>query len=325
MAMRMGKHCFCQKPMTHTIEEARLMGDIARSKKLITQMGNQGTSEPGTRKGAAMIKAGALGTVKELHVWTNRPIWPQGLEAPTQGEPVPSSLHWDLFLGPAKERPYAPIYHPFKWRGWWDFGTGALGDMACHTLNLGFMALDLRDPTSVQAETSGHNKQSYPKWSIITYEFPERNGRPALKMTWYDGGKLPPVELLQGEKVNASGLLAIGDKGSIYSAHDYGADWKLLGGAQEVDVEFPRSPGHFKEWTDGIKSGQQAMSNFPDYAGPLTETVLLGNLAVWVADKEGMGEKVEWNAKDLKPTNVPAAESLVRKEYRKGFSIHEEA
>jgi predicted dehydrogenase len=326
MAMRMGKHCFCQKPLTHTIEEARLMGEIAREKKLITQMGNQGTAEAGTRRGAATIKSGALGTVKEVHVWTNRPIWPQGLEAPEKGEPVPSSLHWDLFLGPAKERPYAPVYHPFKWRGWWDFGTGALGDMACHTLNLGFMGLDLRDPTTVQAETSGHNHQSYPKWSIITLEFPERNGRPALKMIWYDGGKLPPIELLKGQKVNASGLLLIGDKDSLYSPHDYGAEWVLLSGAEKPEVEFERSPGHFREWIDGIKKNEQAMSNFPDYAGPLTETVLLGNLAVWVADKEGgPGKKVQWNAKELKPANAPEAESLVRKEYRKGFSIHEEA
>ncbi len=324
MAMRMGKHCFCQKPLTHSIEEARILGDVAREKKLITQMGNQGTAEEGTRKGAALIKAGALGTVKEVHVWTNRPIWPQGLEAPKKGEPVPSKLHWDLFLGPAKERPYAPVYHPFKWRGWWDFGTGALGDMACHTLNLGFMGLDLRDPVSVHAETSGHNHESYPKWSIIEYMFPERNGRAPVKMTWYDGGKLPPIELLQGEKVNSSGLLLIGDKGAIYSPHDYGAQWKLLGGATEKSVEFKRSPGHFKEWTDGIKSGEQAMSNFPDYAGPLTETVLLGNLAVWAADQEGgKGKKIEWNAKELKATNAPETDSIVRKEYRKGFSVHE--
>jgi predicted dehydrogenase len=324
MAMRMGKHCFCQKPLTHSIEEARVMGDIAREKNLITQMGNQGTAEAGTRRGAAVLKSGALGKIKEVHVWTNRPIWPQGLAAPEQGTEPPSHIHWDLFLGPAAERPYADLYHPFKWRGWWDFGTGALGDMACHTLNLGFMGLDLRDPTSVQAETSGHNHQSYPRWSVIEFEFPERNGRPAVKMIWYDGGKLPPAELLQGEKINASGLLAVGEKGSLYSAHDYGAVWKLLGGVEEPDVEYVRSPGHFREWTDGIKNNEQAMSNFADYAGPLTETILLGNLAVWVADEEGgKGKKVEWNAKELKALNAPEAEKLVRHEYRKGFSIHE--
>lgn len=324
MAMRMGKHCFCQKPLTHSIEEARVMGDIAREKKLITQMGNQGTAEAGTRRGAEVLKSGALGKIKEVHVWTNRPIWPQGLAAPEKGTEPPSHIHWDLFLGSAADRPYADIYHPFKWRGWWDFGTGALGDMACHTLNLGFMGLDLRDPVSVQAETSGHNHQSYPRWSVIEFEFPERNGRAAVKMIWYDGGKLPPAELLQGERINSSGLLAVGEKGSLYSPHDYGAQWKLLGGVEEPDVEYVRSPGHFREWTDGIKNNEQARSNFPDYAGPLTETILLGNLAVWVADEEGgKGKKVEWNSKEMKATNAPEAEKLVRHEYRKGFSIHE--
>ncbi|MBW3599353.1 MAG: gfo/Idh/MocA family oxidoreductase, partial [Planctomycetes bacterium] len=284
---------------------------------------NQGTAETGLRKASAVIQAGTLGKVKEVHVWTNRPVWPQGLDRPSETPEVPPHVHWDEFIGPVEYRPYHPAYHPFKWRGWWDFGTGALGDMACHTLNLGFMGLDLRDPSSVQAETSGHNHESYPGWSVIEFEFPERDGRPAVKMIWYDGGKLPPAELLQGEKINQSGFLAVGEKGSLYSPHDYGAEWKLLGGAEAPDVEYVRSPGHFKEWTDGIRNNKQAMSNFPDYAGPLTETILLGNLAVWVADQEGKGKKVEWNAKEMKATNAPEGVKLVRHEYRKGFSIHE--
>ncbi|RMF98461.1 MAG: gfo/Idh/MocA family oxidoreductase, partial [Planctomycetota bacterium] len=171
MAMRMGKHCFCQKPLTHSIYEARLMAKVAKETGVQTMMGNQGTATDGLRKAAALLKAGALGTVTEVHVWTNRPIWPQGGERQPE-QPVPPYLHWQEWIGPAPFRPYAPGYHPFSWRGWWDFGTGALGDMACHTMNMPYAGLDLLNPTSVQAETSGHNGDSYPKWSIITYEFP---------------------------------------------------------------------------------------------------------------------------------------------------------
>ena len=193
MAMKMKKHCFVQKPLTHSIYEARVLGQFARENEVATQMGNQGTANGGLRKAAAAVQAGVLGTVKEVHVWTNRPIWPQGGNAPRRPS-RPQNLHWDLWLGPAPTRPlWQRAYHPFAWRGWWDFGTGALGDMACHTLNMPFMALDLRDPISVQAETSGHNKDSYPKWSIITFEFPATDKRPAVKVFWYDGGKRPPA------------------------------------------------------------------------------------------------------------------------------------
>ncbi len=188
MGMRLGKHCFCQKPLTHTIYEARKMGEVAREMKVATQMGNQGTAEDGVRKAAALLRKGILGKVSEVHVWTNRPIWPQGGDRPRE-EPVPTNLNWDAWIGPAPMRPYAKGYHPFAWRGWWDFGTGALGDMACHTLNMPFMGLELRDPVSVQAETSGHNKDSYPKWSIIRFEFPANSWRGPLSLFWYDGGK----------------------------------------------------------------------------------------------------------------------------------------
>jgi predicted dehydrogenase len=163
-----------------------------------TQMGNQGTADKKLRNTAAVVRSGVLGNVKEVHVWTNRPIWPQGGSRPAEA-PVPSNVHWDLWLGPAPFRPYAPGYHPFAWRGWWDFGSGALGDMACHTVNMPFMALDLRDPTAVVAETSGHNRDSYPKWSIITYDFPANDNRGACKMVWYDGGKKPSPDLIDGE------------------------------------------------------------------------------------------------------------------------------
>ena len=318
MAMRMGIHCFCQKPMTHTIYEARLMGKVAREKKLATQMGNQGTAGSDLRRAAAMLRKGVLGKVSEVHVWTNRPIWPQGGERPAPQDP-PANLKWDLWIGPAPMRPYGPGYHPFSWRGWWDFGTGALGDMACHTLNMPFMGLDLRDPISVQAETSGHNKDSYPKWSIITYQFPANDWRGPLKLVWYDGGKRPPQDLLGGEKMESSGALVIGDKGKMYSPGDYGGG-RLIG-CDPVEVDFPRSPGHFEEWVRAIRGGEPAMSNFPDYASPLTETVLLGNLAVWVASEPGMGQKVEWDAKNLKATNIAGLEQIIKPVYREGYTL----
>lgn len=327
MAMRMGKHCFTQKPLTHTIYEARKLGEIAKEMKVATQMGNQGTAAPGIRKSAGMVRAGALGKVKEVHVWTNRPIWPQGGARPKESE-APANVHWDLFLGPAPYRPYAAGYHPFAWRGWWDFGTGALGDMACHTVNMPFMGLDLRDPISVEAETSGHDKDSYPKWSIIRFEFPANANRGPVTMYWYDGGKKVPRELMPDEflqknkedgslKLSGSGCLVIGDKAKLFSPDDYGSQYKLHGDYTEPKVEVPESPGHFAEWVRAIKTGNQepAMSNFTNYAGPLTETILLGNLAVWA------GKKIEWDAKNIKATNAPEVEPIVRKVYREGYTL----
>jgi predicted dehydrogenase len=320
MAMRMGKHCFCQKPLTHTIFEARALGNLAREKKLATQMGNQGTAEAGLRKAATLLKTGFLGKVSEVHVWTNRPIWAQGGNRPGEA-PVPANLKWDLWLGPAPVRPYANGYHPFSWRGWWDFGTGALGDMACHTVNMPFMGLNLRDPLSVQAKTSGHNKDSYPKWSIIEFEFPATDARPALKFFWYDGGKLPAKELLNGKNPSGSGCVIVGEKGKIYSPNDYASEFEVFGDLKvPEEVKFEESPGHFEEWVRAIKGGPAAMSNFPDYAGPLTETILLGNLAVWAADK-GEGKKIEWDAKNLKTTNAPEVEHIIKAEYRSGYTL----
>ncbi|MGE0756002.1 MAG: Gfo/Idh/MocA family protein [Pirellulaceae bacterium] len=321
MAMRMGKHCFCQKPLTHTIEEARLLGQVAREMKVATQMGNQGTAENSLREMAAVIKSGCLGPVKEVHVWTNRPVWPQGIERLPE-EPVPSHVKWDLFIGPAKMRPYNQGYHPFKWRGWWDFGTGALGDMACHTVNMPYMALELSDPTSVQAETPGHNKETYPGWSIINFEFPARANRGPVKMVWYDGQKYPPDSLLGGNEMSRSGALIIGEKGTLFAPGDYAEKgMKLIGNVQKPSVDWERSPGHFEEWIRAIKGGAPAMSNFPDYAGPLTETILLGNLAVFAASEPGMGKKIEWDAKNLVATNAPEVMHIVKKEYHNGFSI----
>lgn len=321
-----GKATFCQKPMTRTIWEARQLGLLAEKHGVKTMMGNQGTALPGLRKAAATIKQGALGTVTDVHVWTNRPVWPQGGDRPAVAD-VPEGLHWDLFLGPAPDRPYGRGYHPFSWRGWWDFGTGALGDMACHTVNMPFMGLNLRDPVAVTAETAGHNKDSYPKWSKILFEFPELDGRPAVKLHWYDGGQRPDVSIFADGKfptktdrdgnksIYQSGCLVVGGKGQLFSGDDYGAEYSLLGGAEQPEVEFERSPGHFEEWVRAIKGGPEATSNFKDYAGPLTETILLGNLSVWG------GGRVDWDPKKLEAKGRPELMDLVRPEYRSGYEM----
>ncbi|ADB18941.1 oxidoreductase domain protein [Pirellula staleyi DSM 6068] len=332
-AMKLGKHCFIQKPLTKSLHEARVLGQLAKDNKVATQMGNQGTASNSLREAAAVVKSGVLGTIKEVHVWTNRPVWPQGIDKPTDTPECPSHVHWPEFVGPVENRPYNPVYHPFKWRGWWAFGTGALGDMACHTLNMPFMALDLRDPVSVQATTSGHNMETFPSWSVIDYKFPERNGRAALTFMWYDGGKKPDPALFQGAKIDSSGCLVIGEKGALYAPGDYAErGLQMLGGITKPEVEYKKSPGHFEEWVAAIKGGESAMSNFPNYAAPLTETVLLGNLAVWAAAGEQdpekkkaqgdvVGKKIEWDAANLTATNAPEVASIVKPEMKNGYSL----
>ena len=329
-----GKHCFTQKPMAKSVYEARLMSHLAAKHKVATQMGNQGTAEPSLRTAAAVIKSGACGTVKEVHVWTNRPVWPQGDKVGTiDTPPTPDYIHWDLFLGPAQKRPYSPVYHPFKWRGFWDFGTGALGDMACHTVNMPYMALSLGDPTSIQAVTSGHNKVAFPAWSIISFDFPERNGRAPLAFKWYDGNKKVDSALLKGKPLADSGCLIIGDKDSLYAPGDYAERTiELLSGKELPKVDVVKSPGHFLEWVRAIKGGEPATSNFPNYAGPLTETILLGNLAVWAAAGSGeltkeenemgvTGKKIEWDAAKLEAKNAPEVAHIVKPEYHNGYQL----
>ena len=349
MAMDMGKHCFCQKPLTHSIEEARKMAVVSKEKKLVTQMGNQGTALGNVRLSAALIRAGIIGKVKEVHCWTNRPVWPQSyglkvqtgpkeddVEAKKEWDKLVKEVHWKEWIGPAKTRPFSPDYHAFKWRGFWDFGTGALGDMACHTLNMSFMALDLRDPLSVDAKTDKHDKNCYPKKSRIEFEFGEYKGRAPVKLTWYDGGELPPEELLKdlprykdndgNEHLRASGALLVGEKGMFYSPGDYGGivpntgiivDGEFTNQRRvEMKPDYPRSKGHFTEFTDAIRGEGTPMSNFTNYAGPLTETILLGNLAVW------SGKKVIWDAKAMKAKDAsPDVEKMIRHEYLNGYSI----
>jgi predicted dehydrogenase len=331
MAMRMGKHCFCQKPLTWSIEEARLMRELAAEKKLVTQMGNQGTAANGFREGVELIRSGALGPIREIHVWTNRPIWPQGIARPKDTPGVPNHVHWYEFLGSAPDRAFNPAYHPFKWRGWLDFGTGALGDMACHTINVAAMALELFDPESVEVvDTSGIvDRETYPVWSIIRTNFGQRGDRPPLSLNWYDGGdKLPKekrqafADKMHGEKVPASGLLLVGDKGSFFSKNDYGAEHILLPRDKFTDVKkpeptLPRTRNHFTEWVEGIKENdpKKPMSNF-QYAGRLTETVLLGVVALKA------GGTIQWDAESMRAKNNPSADQYIRRDYRRGFSIH---
>ncbi len=345
MAMRMGKHCYCQKPMTHSIEEARLMAETAaKSPGLVTQMGNQGTALATLRKSAAAIRAGAVGNVSEVHVWTNRPVWPQGLGLKPKTGDAPSTIHWDLWLGPTAKHAFSNEIHPFKWRGYWAFGTGALGDMACHTLNMSYMALDLNNPVSVKADALEHDKYVFPGSSVIEYEFAANDWRPALKMFWYDGGERP-LALLKGcpkdneGKHFTSGALVIGEKGKFYSPGDYSEMDKQTGVIHDdkefvqlldlgLELDVPKSPGHYAEFANAIRGEGKPMSNFADYAGGLTETVLLGNLAVWAR-----GHKVAWDraAMACKATKVDDAcpdcsqdelDQIVRHEYRNGFTIH---
>jgi len=344
-ALRMGKHAYTQKPLTHTVYEAHVISKLAaENPKLATQMGNQGHSNEGARRVVEIVRSGAVGPIREVHAWTDRPIWPQGIDRPKETPDVPKHVHWDLWLGPMANRPYNPAYHPFKWRGFWDFGTGALGDMACHVADTAFWALDLKHPTSIEAKSQGGTSESAPNWSIINFEFPERHGMPPVKFTWYDGKKFPPEELIEKYGITKSvekrvkgddgkehrkhetvpgftdnGSLLVGEKGMIYLDDAYGATYKLLPakdfeGFKAPPQSIPRSPGHMKDWIEAIKNGTQACSNF-EYASALTGMVLLGNLSIRA------GKKLEWDAKNMRATNCSEVDEFIRPEYRKGYEL----
>ena len=322
MAIKMGKHVYCQKPLTHTVSEARILTKLARQHNVATQMGNQGHSNPDSRRLVELIQAGVLGEVKEAHVWTNRPVWPQGIDRPKEKPPVPDTLDWDLWLGTAPERPYHSAYVPFKWRGWWDFGTGALGDMGCHNQDLAYWALELRDPLTVKAKHSGVNNETAPKWSIVTYQFPKTKNRGPVKLTWYDGGKKPDPALVKEKTLPANGSIIIGSKDTLYVPMYWGPG-QFLSGAKSEDfknvAEFlpkPKDFGshHYQEWIDACKGGKPAYSNF-DYAGPMTESVLLANVAL---RSEG---KIEWDAKKMRITNLPEANKYVTHKYRGDWKL----
>jgi predicted dehydrogenase len=365
MAMTMGKHLYCQKPLTHSVYEARQMRLTAAKMKVATQMGNQGTAADGLRRAVELIQGGAIGAVREAHVWTNRPIWPQapGTVARPKEDPVPEYLHWEEWLGAAPVRPYSHgghdpkshrgAYHDFNWRGWWDFGTGALGDMACHTANMAFMALKLGYPSTIEAESSEVNPETYVAWARITFQFPAKDSRPPVKFVWYEGHKdgktvLPSPELVKGTrevekgysiyfkndkwwfrhdngkaKDVSSGSFLIGEKATLFSPDDYGADSYIItedhieqvtGKPEKLPSNNGGDSGQKKEWVAAIKGGPQALSNF-DYAAMLTETILLGNVAVKV------GKKLEWDGPNLKITNIKDAEALINPPHRKGWTL----
>jgi len=340
-AMKMGKHCFCQKPLVQTVNEARLVRQLAKEKILATQMGNQGSAAGGLRRAVEVIQAGVIGHPRELHVWTNRPIWPQGLDRPAGRDIVPASLDWDSWLGPAQERPFTKdCYHPFKWRGWFDFGTGALGDMACHTVNMPFRGLKLGYPDVVECELASRiYPETFPKTSRIRFEFPERDGLPPLKFWWYDGNPKDEMKPLRPntsvlhevmgmyDELPRSGALIIGDKGQLFSPDDYGAEFFVaLNGEKEfvpgdqheaaraVAQTIPRSPGHMREWFRMMKEGVPAYSNF-DIAACLAEVILLGCVAL----RLGEGRRMEWDGPNMKSPNHPEAARFVTRQNRGGW------
>ena len=337
MAMKMGKHVYCEKPMAHTVYEARRMTEVAAETGVVTQMGNQGHAGEGLRLYWEFIHDGAIGTVREVHVWSDRagtkerPWWPQGIDRPEGSVPVPDGLDWDLWLGPAQWRPFAKFpngrggeatYVPFNWRGWWYFGCGALGDMAVHNADPAFFALDLDAPTAVEAETSELKDETLPISNIIRFEFPAKGSRPAVKMTWYDGGNLPerPADLEEGRRMGGNGILFIGDKGKLMGGSHAGVP-RLIPETAMKDYgkppkTLPRSPGHHAEWIEACKAGdpKAAKSGFW-YAGPFTESLLVGNLAV------RLQKRVEWDAKAMRSPNCPEADNYITKFYRAGYTI----
>lgn len=325
MAMAMGKHVFVQKPLTHTVWEARQLTLAARKYGVATQMGNQGHAKEGVRLFCEWIWAGAIGPVREVHIWTNRPIWPQGMDRPRWKMTPPATLDWDLWLGTAPYRPYHRGYAPFNWRGWWDFGTGALGDMACHTADAFFFALKPGAPVSVEAESSPVNGESAPEWSIVTFQFPARGEMPPVKLVWYDGKKTPPrpPELEADREMPESGQFWYGDDGIIMDTTDYCESPRIIPEAKmreflpnRPDKSIPRVPesNHYLEWLTACKGGTPAGSNF-DYAGPFTEAILLGNVAIRT------GQKIEWDAANMRITNLPEANRLIHPPYREGWEM----
>lgn len=331
-AIQLGKHVYCEKPLTHSVWEARQLATAAREKRVATQMGNQGQASEDRRRLAEMIWDGAIGKVTEAHIWTDRPsqglfgeYWPQGVNRPKDTPAVPGTLDWDLWLGPAPERPYHSAYAPFRWRGWWDFGTGALGDIGCHSFDPVFRALKLGHPASIEATSSRVNDETYPLASMVTYQFPAREEMSALKLVWYDGGLRParPEQLVGGKKIGTTGAMLVGDRGLLLSS---GGRWtlhpdKLASDYGEAPKTIPRSPGHHLEWLQACKGGAPAGSNF-DFAGPLTEVVLLGNVALRPQMREELtGKALLWDAKELKFTNSEKANEFLRREYRKGWKL----
>jgi hypothetical protein len=324
----MGKHVYVQKPLTHTVYESRLLRQLAGEYKVATQMGNQGNSGDGIRQTCEWIWDGVIGDVTGVHAWTNRPIWPQGLQRPAETPSTPPTLSWDSFIGPAPWRPYHPSYTPWNWRAWWDFGTGALGDMACHIVDPAFWALKLGHPTCIYGSSTQVNTESAPHSEIVHYEFPDRgvvgNIRLVpLKMIWYDGGLLPPRpdELKEGQIMGdqSGGVLFTGTKGKLMTGC-YGRNPVLL--PEELDKDYKRPKktirrienamegGHELDWIRACKespeSRMETSSNF-NYSGPLNELVVMGNLAIRLQD---LKRKLMWDGENMKITNISDSDEI---------------
>jgi predicted dehydrogenase len=351
-AMKLGKHVYTQKPLTHNIYEARLLTEAAKKYKVVTQMGNQGGSSDGVRKAQEMVEAGLIGDVTEAQAWTNRPVWPQGIPTPSGDYAVPNELNWDLWLGPAQTINYNPAYLPFNWRGWWAFGTGALGDMACHIMDPVFRILPIRYPDSAECSVATvwremwndtQNLDACPPATIIHLHYPRTDGKGSIKVSWHDGGLLParPQELLPEEPFGNwdGGVLLIGTKGKLL-VDCYGANPRLLPTRLMKETTMPaktlpRVPeGHYLQWVNACIAGYgKGKTSSPfEYAGPFTESILMGNLAIrsWMLknpklkgweDKYLGRKKLLWNAQEMKVTNFEEANQFVRREYRDGWDL----
>jgi predicted dehydrogenase len=312
-ALRAGLHVFCEKPLTHTVEEARLVAETARKMKVVTQMGTQIHAGDNYRRVVELIQTGAIGDVAEVHGWCGT-SWGGG-DRPRETPPIPAGLHYDLWLGPAPERPYHPTYIPFYWRKWWDFGGGSLNDMACHYLDLPFWALKLRHPTRIEAQGPPPHPETAPVAHVIHYDFPARDKLPAVKLTWYDGGKRPGLFAEGKLPAWGDGVLFVGSKGMLLSSY---SEHRLLPEKTFKDFERPkpflaRSIGHYREWVEACRNGGTTTCNF-DYAGALTETVLLGTVAY------RLGKPIVWDAEKFQ-ANEPGAKRFLSKEYRKPWSL----
>ena len=328
-AMDLGKHLYIEKPLCHTVAEARFLARRARETNIVSQMGNQGHAEEGGRLINEWVADGALGVVQEVHCWTNRPVWPQGIGRTAGSDPIPSNLDWDLWVGAAPFRPYLKDrYHAFNWRGWMDFGTGVVGDMGAHIIDHPYWALDLDLPTKVSASSSrfGADLETFPLASKIHFEFPAKGSRPAVKLTWYDGGLMPerPAILEQGRMMGDrdGGVLIVGDKNTLMHGV-YGRDPRIIPETNHVDYQKPaptiaRSPGIHQEWIDAIKDRSKMTTSHFEYSGQLSETMLLGNIATVRASENKV---LEYDGANMRFTNDDGANSHLDKDYRAGFGL----
>ncbi len=338
-AMKRGLHCYCEKPLAHDVYEARAMARVAAEKNLATQMGTPVPGKESTIRTVEVLRAGVIGDVVEVHMWNDRPIWPQGFDRPPGSDPVPEDLDWDSWIGPAPMRPFVAkwleghpvyklppelrcggtVYHPFVWRGWWDFGTGVLGDSGAHAWNAVWTGLELDAPSSVEAvDASGPVTEMFPLWSVVRFDFPARGKRPAMKFFWYDGTRIegwkkPARALLSGTEPGLNGTIIVGTKAILGQSHRAISDY------EDVERTLPRPESTADEamyggWIKGIRTGSKPLCPFP-YAGPLTESLLLGNIALKV------GRRIEWDSAALRITNCEEANQYLRRQYRKGWDL----